>query len=777
MTTAFIRSPLGRIGRGGSLGSLLALAALSACSHGGGRGGGGGGGGGGDQPLLVDFALRTDLRLGSAFLGDLLHVDLNDDGIEDLVETNFGTKFISIALGNFDGTFTTIAELPTTGHSWRLAAGDFGGDGLLDIAVACGDWVDGADQAVQVFEQGPAVGEFGAVVTFDLATDPKDLCAAPISGLAGDAGPDELFVALRDAQQVIRLRLDGLGSLVQTGTLDSANLGTAGGPFSVAVLDLGGDGILDLVAGEELPGASDRVVEFPRTVAGFQPAALVFEPVFKPIVDAAGDMDGNGFEDLAIAQLEGTDVFLLAGDAAGLSTVHALDFGGETTSLIFPDLNGDGLAEAVGTVFFQDSIQVHVATAPFTWDEPVHYNVGLAPRAIGVLELPGDATPDLLCANAQDLSLLLGLGDGSFRCARGYSTGQQSPIAVETADMDNDGDLDAVAITRQQEALIFLEGQGDGTLTTRKVLDLMPTVDDDSGHMALADVDGDGDVDVLATVFERDELRLYRNLGQLERFQDPDAADVLPMGDGPLGIDLGDLNDDGVSDAVVGNALGHSLQVLLGTGGGAFATQPAVPLPFAPMAILCVDLDGDGKIDVAAAAEDEGSGSRSLAILSGDGAGALALEAALDLAGVPGNLSLGDLDEDGRLDLVVGQVEVAVSELPVFLNRGDFQFEPVMIALASGPGTPIVADADQDGHLDILVATTDGELKLVFGDGTGLFPTIEPIARGALPCPDGTISASFGDLDGDALSELLMVTPGAPFVWVARNTSVPLEMD
>jgi hypothetical protein len=485
-------------------------------------------------------------------------------------------------------------------------------------------------------------------------------------------------------------------------------------------------------------------------------------------------VDGNGFEDVAVAQLEGTDVHLLAADAAGLTGLFTLEFGGKTTSLLFPDLDGDGLCEAVATVFDQDSVQVHPGVAPFTWGEPVHYNVGLAPRAIGVLLLPGDATPDLLCANAHDLSLLYGLGGKHFRAARGYSTDLQSPIAVETADMDNDGDLDAVAISRRQEALIFLAGQGDGTLVTEKVLDLVPTADDDSGYMALADVDGDGRVDVLATVFERDELRLYRNPGEIGRFEDPTGTDVIPTGDGPLGLDLGDLDDDGLIDLLIGNVNAQSLQVLRGTGGGGFSAQPEVPLGFAPQAVLMADFDGDGWIDVAVSSNDDGQGGALVALLAGDGTGALELASTVALTGRPGVLAMGDVDEDGALDLVVGQPEVALQELPVLLNRGDFQFLRLDLEVSPGPGTPLVADVDQDGHLDVLVSTTDGDLGLLFGDGSGAFPGPRQVKGGELPCPDGTISASFGDLDGDRLPELLLVTPGAPFVWVAMNASVPM---
>jgi len=731
----------------------------------------------GNQPVVVDFGLRTDLHLGTAFLGDMVHVDINDDGIQDLIESNFGTRFITIALGNPDGTFTTVLELATVGHGFSVTTGDFGGDGMLDIAVACGDHQSGAQQAVQVFQQGPGIAEFSGSVIFPMTSDPKEIISGPISGIPGSGGPDELFVAVRPEKRVLRLALDG-GNLVQTGELNSASLGSAGGPFSFALVDLGGNNMLDLIVGEEeiADGSPDRLIQFTRTASGFQPAELIYMPLFRPIVQNVGDVDNNGYEDIAVAQLEDTQVFLFSANASGIADgdLYTMDFGGETTSLVFTDLDGDGLSEAVGTVLYQNSIQVHKASAPFIYDEPTHYNVGVAPRALGVIYLPGDSTPDLLCANAQDLSILVGTGDARFRGAIGFNTGMGAPIFTETIDLDNDGDLDNVAITNQQQSLVIQEGLGDGMLVTRAMLPLALATEDDIGFLELIDIDRDGDLDILVTVFAANELRIYRNSGDIGGFGEPLPGDIISVGDGPVGFDLADLNNDNEPDVILANMNDGTLELYLGVGRGELTLTKTLHLGMQPIDLVCGDFDNDGDLDAAVTATNTAD-ENFLVIVAGDGAGDLALITSYPLDGRTGNLGLGDFNEDGMIDIVVGQLELIHDSVFVFQNESGLDFSVESIAVSPGPGTIVVADADFDGHLDLIIPTTEGELRMLFGDGTGSFPIMWPTIKGALPIPEDTTSANFADLDGDFLPELILASPRTPFTWVAYNTSFSVQ--
>jgi len=712
--------------------------------------------------LEVDFALRTDLVLGSAFLGDVVPGDLDGDGLTDLVESNFGTRFVTIAFGLADGRFRSVYELPTPGHAFQLALADLDANGLLDVAVTNGAWTDGAPEGVQVFLQGPAPREFGPSLWLPLAGGPKGLVALPADGLAASVAADELYVALRDAGRVQRLALES-GALVAREALDAAPLADFT-PYSLAVLDLGADGTLDLLVGEDT-GAADRLIELRRAGAGFAPATALLGDLRQPVVEASGDFDGNGHEDLAIAQLGSDEVRLLPGVPAGLAAGVALDPGGVTTSFLAADLDGDGLSELVATLFEQQSLQVRRGLAPFVWDEPVHYNVGTAPRALAVVNVPGDSHADLLCANAQDLSLLLGRGDASFRGATGVATGAERPIYVATADLDNDGDEDAVAITRFQASLVFLENV-DGLLQPAGELPVAPSAKEDA-YLTLADADQDGDVDVLVAAYGTDELLVFRNQGGPARFSAPDAGDRAVIGDGPFGLDAGDFDGNGMTDLAVGLADGHALAVLLGVAGGGFQALAPQALPFEPVNLLCADFDNDGNADLALTGRTP-SGNL-LAILAGDGAGGFTLASSFELEARAAGLALGDLDEDGALDLVVGSFELAEDSMTALLNLGGLQFQAERVALAGGPGTPLAADADQDGHLDVVALTTGGELYFARGNGAGSFASAR--LPGSSPAPEGTLSAALADLDGDRLPELLMVTPEAPFVWIAHNTS------
>lgn len=144
-------------------------------------------------------------------------------------------------------------------------------------------------------------------------------------------------------------------------------------------------------------------------------------------------------------------------------------------------------------------------------------------------------------------------------------------------------------------------------------------------------------------------------------------------------------------------------------------TPPAAAAGAQPWEVRVGDLDGDGRLDVVTA----NYSSKDLTLLRGGGDGTLTHLATVALAGSPSDLALADLDGDGHLDLVVTQG--TAGKLLVLRGRGDGTFEaPVERHSSAGCSTVRVADLDGDGRLDLLVVTSAG-LEALRGRGDGTF--------------------------------------------------------
>ncbi len=204
--------------------------------------------------------------------------------------------------------------------------------------------------------------------------------------------------------------------------------------------------------------------------------------------------------------------------------------------------------------------------------------------------------------------------------------------AVVLGDVNGDGRADLISGTNSG-GLLATMNDGSGT-----PFDALPAVrfgnlTDNVTSLALGDVDGDGDLDLVAGTAGA-ASRLYRNDGS-GGFSAPTDLDAATA------VALGDLNGDGKLDLVLGAATGTSW--LAGSGTGTFATPTSISAVAAD-AVAVGDLDGDGKLDV---------------VIAGDGAyrnlGTGTFAAVVALATGTGTaLALADLDGDGKLDVIAG---------------------------------------------------------------------------------------------------------------------------
>lgn len=324
---------------------------------------------------------------------------------------------------------------------------------------------------------------------------------------------------------------------------------------------------------------------------------------------------------------------------------------------------------------------------------------------------------------------------------------------TSVADLDGDGDLDVVLTNdRKENELIYWsditlwKNQGGGYFTP----DAFETPPYGFPAAGTGDMDGDGDVDILA--LSTDRLMLFRNQGGAQNGElgafEPEEPGARPDGDTgtPGSLVLGDLNDDGAPDAFVAGCCGMYLHEE--HPGGNLVIDPVswawlntwdrngwmasntVSMPglngLRMRAAALGDLNGDGSLDVYAAmlspeaAIADGAADR---VLFNDGSGGFTDSGQRLGDSESTAVDLGDLDGDGDLDALVG----TLSGAEIWVNQGAAQggqvgvFAPSGQEIASNPTEAVfLADFDSDGDQDALI----GGIKQAViwkNDGQGQF--------------------------------------------------------
>ena len=530
-----------------------------------------------------------------------------------------------------------------------------------------------------------------------------------------------------------------------------------------------------------MPRPSLRLVAL-ACLALASPAALANElaPLFtSPVFDtgigpnqvAIADFSGDGVPDAATANYGPGTVSLLVGNGqGGFLAPHDFAVGTYGIALVAGDLNGDGHADLVVGKDGASDVAVLLGNGAGGFAPALHFPVGKSPRAVAVGDLNGDSKLDAVAANyfSGSVSVLLGDGAGGFAPAVSVATGA-NPGSVALADVDNDGALDLLTANEGASNVSLRLGDGAGgfgAMTT------FATGSQPSG-IVVVDLDADGLPELATSNLGSSTITLRPNTGG-GTFG---SAITLAAGSGPSAIAAADLNGDGRPDLVVSNqanvVLASTVSVLLNAGGLAFG--PKASFLVGPLAydVTAADLDGDGHADLLAA-----SGQSGLSVLMGDGSGAFPATATYGAGGGSArSMAAGHFDANPRADIAF----VRPAGVGILLDNGTGGLAaPTALAGSAGAWSVACGDLDGDGRTDLVAGIgVPATLKAWLGDGHGGF-----VLSDSLGWPASSWDVALADVNRDGRLDVVSADRGisvafghgdgtfaAPATWAAPGVS------
>jgi FG-GAP-like repeat len=364
-------------------------------------------------------------------------------------------------------------------------------------------------------------------------------------------------------------------TFVQT-SLPFAPLAAGEGTDSVAITDVNGDGIPDVIAANRI----DQTVSVFLGIGDgtFQRAETFFSGprLWRVTVD---NVNNDGRPDIITGNKGNNTVSVLLGEGDGtFQPPLVIPAGTRVAGAIAVDVNGDGKADLIEDNYAADQIWVLDGHGDGTFGPPTIYPTDNAGQFQGVIELTvadvnGDGIPDLIYPTyiGADVEVRLGKGDGTFGPQNSFPA-RPGAYEVDVLDVNGDGILDVVCVNAVDNSVSVLLGKGNGTFLPEHVY----PVGANPYSMAVADVNGDGIPDILTS--NRNDNTVSLLVGNGDGTFQPER--LFQTGKTPRRVAVGDFNGDGRIDLATSNQGDNTVSILLGDGDGTFTSGSlAAPAP------------------------------------------------------------------------------------------------------------------------------------------------------------------------------------------------------
>jgi len=677
--------------------------------------------------------------------------DLNNDGKQDFVVANRnsgagGNSFVSVRLGTGTGGFINAPDVPMSSVPDQVALGDLNNDGKLDMVV-----MHSGTASLFYIRLGDGLGGFSGTGRINASFSPSSFALGDINN---DGKLD--FLSTSGQSGTIKVQLgDGLGSF--TPQLDVTMTQT---PDNIALGDVNRDGNLDfLVSNFYNNSVSIRLGD---GTGRFASSGLTYPVGTRPIGLTLADVNADGKLDFlcpvqgATTATGGVSIRLGTGTGSFSSGLPDVVTDPITRTPVVRDVNGDGHVDLLTPNITASTVSVRLGDGTGHFTGTLNVATNDYPSSLGLIDVDSDGNLDFLTANqgvinasGNTVSVRYGNGRGHFFGSLNVLTGA-GPVRTAVADVNRDGWLDIVSANKTAASVSVRLGNGYGTFRTQPDI----TVATNPRDLVLGDVNNDGNPDLLTAHTSSSTVWLRLGDGQGGFAATGIATNA---GTAPTSLALADVNHDGNLDLLGTNYGSNAVSVRLGSGGGSFSgsTTLSTGAATSPYGITVGDANEDGHPDLFVI--NSGVSANSITLFLGDGTGNFTGTPATNGGASPNSLDMGDVNNDGHLDAVIGEFQAYSVTVRLGTGQGGFG-STITVPMPDGSSDVKLGDVNGDGNLDLVATIFQRRvLRVLLGDGTGNFnsATAQTVKVGQYP--DGVLLAdmdSDGDLDIVASCEL-----------------------
>jgi hypothetical protein len=545
--------------------------------------------------------------------------------------------------------------------------------------------------------------------------------------------------------------------------------GGVAGLYSVAAGDVNQDTQPDIVVAESnnnvmaiLLGNDDGTFQAQRTFSTGNGS--------HPVWAVIGDFNNDTRPDIAVANYGSNTVGVFLGNGDGTFAAQktfSTGVGSYPISVAVGDFNQDTRLDIAVANYGSNTVGIFLGNGDGSFRAQLVFSTSAlsSPHAVAIGDFNNDTLLDITVANnnGNNVGVLLGNGDGTFKTQTTYSTGTVStPTSVAVGDFNQDARLDiAVAILGSSTVGVLL-GYGNGTFAAPKTF----STGTNAGTYVIALGDFNNDTRLDITVANTGGSNVGVFLGNGDGTFAAQTAYATGTGSNPNAVAVYDFNKDARLDITVANYLGNNVGVFLGNGDGTFATLLtfSVGTISGPYSIAVADFNNDTRLDITVANHN----GNNVGVLLGNGDGTFQAQMTFStgVGSLPLSVTVGDFNKDTRMDIAVANA--GGDNVGVLLGNGDGTFS-VQTTFSTGansaPNAVAVGDFNNDTRLDIVVANYDGNnVGVLLGNGDGTFQAQMIFSFGAGSAP---ISVAVGDFNNDTRLDIVVANFGSNTVGVS----------